>query len=78
MTAREENTMTKEQDIEHSVVFEQNGYQIIRSVTRDFNDFTMEYYGRKKVWYDVCDEEDILDSFKTLREAKKSLKEILK
>ena len=70
--------MTKEQDIEHSVVFEQNGYQIIRSVTRDFNDFTMEYYGRKKVWYDVCNEEDILNSFKTLREAKKSLKEILK
>ncbi len=70
--------MTREKDIEHCVVFEQNGYQIIRSVARDYDSFTEEYSGHKKVWYDVCDEEDILGSFKTLREAKKSLKEIFK
>ena len=67
--------MTREKDIEHSVVFEQNGYQIIRSVSADYDSFSGEFTGgHKKVYYDVCDGIDILDTFKTLREAKSFLK----
>lgn len=68
--------MKKQRDIENKSVYEENGLTIIRSVARDYDSFTEEYSGHKKVWYDVCDDEDILGSFKTLREAKKYLKEI--
>lgn len=70
--------MKKQRDIENKTVYEENGLTIIRSVTRDYDSFTEEYSGHQKVWYDVCDDEDFLGSFKTLREAKKSLKEIFK
>lgn len=62
--------MAREKDINHSVVAEINGYTIIRSEAKDFDKWTQEYKGRTKVYYDVCDGEDLLESFKTLREAK--------
>lgn len=60
-----------ERDIDNNVVAEVNGFQIIRSVTRDYDKWTGEIRGRKKVYYDVCDDDgDLLDSFKTLQQAK--------
>lgn len=63
--------MTKERDITNKVVGEINGYIIIRSEARNYDEWSGTYSGRTKVYYDVCDDDDnLLDSFKTLREAK--------
>lgn len=67
--------MTNMRDTKHEIVAEINGYQIVRSESRKHNDFTGEYSGQTKVFYDVCTEEDLIESFKTLREAKKYCKE---
>ena len=48
-----------------------NGYTINREEDRKYNDFTGEYSGRIKVFYTVNDDELILESFKTLREAQR-------
>lgn len=50
---------------------ERNGYQINREEDRKYNAFTDEYSGRVRVFYTVNDDEDMLESFKTLREAQK-------
>ena len=64
--------MTKERDVNHKVVAEINGYTIIRSEERNFAKWEQTYSGKTKVYYDVCDEDgDLLESFKTLREAKR-------
>lgn len=64
--------MTKERDTNHKVVAEVNGYTIIRSEARNFEKWEQNFSGQTKVYYDVCDEDmDLLESFKTLREAKK-------
>lgn len=63
--------MNKERDINNKVVAEVNGYKIIRSESKKFDKFSGEYSGRTKVYYDVCDNEDLLESFKTLAEAKR-------
>lgn len=64
--------MANERDINHKVMAEINGYTIIRSEARDFDKWTETYSGQTKVYYDVCDEDgDLIESFKTLREAKK-------
>ena len=64
--------MTKERDTNHKVVAEINGYTIIRSEARNFDKWEETYSGQTKVYYDVCDEDgDLLESFKTLREAKR-------
>jgi hypothetical protein len=48
-----------------------NGLEIIRCEEKRMN-YMEETSGQTHVWYDVCDcDEDILESFKTLREAKK-------
>lgn len=67
--------MKNTKDIKNEIVAEINGYQIVRSECRNYNDFTGEYSGQTKVFYDVCTEEDLIESFKTLREAKKYCKE---
>ena len=62
----------KERDTNHKIVAEINGYTIIRSEAKKFDKWTQEYSGQTKVYYDVCDEDgDLLESFKTLREAKR-------
>ena len=48
-----------------------NGYIINREEDRKMDDFTGEFSGRVKVFYTVNDEEIILESFKTLREAQR-------
>lgn len=63
--------MTKERDTAHKVVSEINGYTIIRSEARNFDKLEQSFSGHTKVYYDVCDEDgDLLESFKTLKEAK--------
>lgn len=64
--------MAKERDIAHEVMAKINGYTIIRSEAKKFDKWTQEYIGQTKVYYDVCDEdEDLIESFKTLKEAKR-------
>lgn len=64
--------MTKERDSNHRVVAEINGYTIVRSEARDFDKWEQKFTGRTKVYYDVCDADgDLLESFKTLKEAKR-------
>lgn len=62
--------MTKERDTSHKVVAEINGYTIIRSEARNFDKWEQKFNGQTKVYYDVCDDADLLKSFKTLKEAK--------
>ena len=64
--------MTKQRDTNHKVMAEINGYTIIRSEARDFDKWEQAFKGQTKVYYDVCDEDgDLLESFKTLKEAKR-------
>ena len=63
--------MKNEKNLAVKVVEEINGYQIVRCEAKKYDNFTGEYSGRTKVYYDVCDEEDLLESFKTLAEAKR-------
>lgn len=62
--------MTKEMDIKNKTVAEINGYTIVRSEAKDYDRLTGKFSGHAKVYYDVCDEIDLLESFKTLKEAK--------
>ena len=62
--------MTKERDTSHKVVAEINGYTIIRSEARSFDQWGQKFKGQTKVYYDVCDDTDLLKSFKALKEAK--------
>lgn len=50
---------------------ERNGYFINREEDREFDDLTLEPKGRTKVFYTVNTEDMMLESFKTLREARK-------
>lgn len=69
---QEGKKMTKERDTKHKVIAEINGYTIIRSEARKFDKLEESFSGQTKVYYDVCDKDmDLLESFKTLREAKK-------
>ena len=63
--------MKKEKDIKNEVVAVVNWYTIVRSESKKYDSFSEEYSGRTKVYYDVCDEEDLLESFKTLADAKR-------
>jgi hypothetical protein len=61
-----------EVDTKHEVIAKINGYTIVRSEARKYDRWERKFTGRTKVYYDVCDEdEDLLKSFKTLREAKR-------
>lgn len=48
-----------------------NGYTISREEDRKIDFFTMEPVGRTYVFYTVNDDELMLESFKTLREARR-------
>lgn len=69
--------MTKERDVRNSVVTCDGDYTIVRSEAREYDEWNQRYKGRTKVYYDVCDGDDnLLNSFKTLREAKKWMEEM--
>lgn len=55
------------------------GFLIYKEWDKDYNPFTGEYSGHAKVFYAVIDptEDEMLDSFKTLREAKKFIEKII-
>lgn len=64
--------MKTNKDVRHEVIVEMNGYTIVRSESRKFDTWEQKFEGQTKVYYDVCDEDgDLLESFKTLREAKR-------
>lgn len=74
--------MKHEIDIKHEVVAEIDGCQIIRSESRTFDPWTVDPWtgalrGKTKVYYDVCQDGEMLDSFKTRRQAEKFLKCLL-
>ena len=48
-----------------------NGYIICREEDKKYDDFTGKFSGRTHVFYTVNTDELMLESFKTLREAKK-------
>ena len=52
-----------------------DGFDIFRCEAKKEDIFTGELYGQTKVYYDVCYEDAIVDSFKTLREARRFAKE---
>lgn len=53
------------------------GFTINREEDRMYDDDIDEYSGRIKVFYTVNDEDCMLESFKTLKEAKKWIEKIL-
>lgn len=53
------------------IIETRNGYTINREEDRKIDELTYEPKGRAKVFYTVNDEELILESFKTLREAQR-------
>ena len=55
-----------------------NDYEIYRSETRIYNEYTDEFVGKKQVFYDIClqDGGDIIESHKSLREAIKFAKSL--
>lgn len=57
-------------DIRHDVVAKIGDVEIIRSEARQYDPMTGEITGRTLVYYDVCYDDDLLDSFKTLAKAK--------
>lgn len=50
---------------------ERNGYTINREEDREIDMFTLEPIGRTYVFYTVNTDEMMIESFKTLREARK-------
>lgn len=55
-----------------------NGYEIYKCEARMYDEYKDKFIGRKKVYYDVCfpNEGDIIESRKTLREARKFAKSL--
>lgn len=62
-------------DTAHEVVYKKDRYEIVRSECRNYNSLTGKTSGRKMIFYDVCDQEDCLASFKTLAKAKSYIKD---
>ena len=55
------------------------GFLIYKEWDKDYDPFTEKFSGHAKVFYTVIDPstDEMLDSFKTLREAKKFIEKIL-
>lgn len=51
-------------------------YTIYREEDKRVDPHTLEPYGRSTVWYAVCEFDDMIDSFKTLKEARKYIKNL--
>lgn len=69
--------MRNEKDMAHTTVFANSEYYIVRSEVRPYNPITGLIYGHTRVYYDVCDADDMLGSFKSYREAMKFIKEVI-
>ena len=72
---REKEKMTR--CVKCEVVETYYGFTITREEDKKFDPFTFETYGRATVFYVVNDGEDMLESFKTLKDAKKWIEKIL-
>lgn len=57
--------------IKCEVIEERNGYIITREEDRKFDDFTGEYSGKIQVFYGVIEDDELTESFKTLKAARK-------
>lgn len=66
--------MRNERNLNAKVVEEINGYKIVRCEARKYDEWTGEYSGRTKVYYDIEMDEEFIDSFKTLSEARRYCK----
>lgn len=64
--------------IKSELVESRNGFTINREEDRLFDPFTFEFHGRIRVWYTVNTEDDMLDSFKTLKEARRYIDNVLR
>ena len=62
--------------VESKFVERYHDYDIYREVDKKIDE-NLEPFGRGQVFYAVCFEDDMLDSFKTLAEAKKFIKKLL-
>lgn len=62
-----------EKNLTSKLVDTTNGYEIYRCEARMYDEYKDKFIGRTKVYYDVCvpDGGDIIESRKTLSEAKK-------
>ena len=57
--------------IKCEVIENRNGYTINKEKERSYDPIMGEYFGKIVTYYSVNDEELMLDSFKTLREARR-------
>ena len=71
MSVKFTKEMKYEKTIKATVLEEINGYKIVRTESRKYDDFTGEYSGRTKVYYEIETENDWIDVFKTLAEARR-------
>jgi hypothetical protein len=62
-----------EKNLSSELVAVVDNYEIYRCEAKMYDEYKDKFVGRKKVYYDVCfsDGGDIIESHKTLREAKK-------
>ena len=71
MSVKFTKEMKHEKTIKATVLEEINGYKIIRTESRKYDDFTGKYSGRIKVYYEIEKDDDWIDVFKTLAEARR-------
>lgn len=71
MSVKFTKEMKYEKTIKATVLEEINGYKIVRTESRKYDDFTGKYSGRIKVYYEIEKNDDWIDVFKTLSEARK-------
>jgi hypothetical protein len=71
MSVKFTKEMKYEKTIKATVLEEINGYKIVRTEARKYDDFTGKYSGRTKVYYEIETENDWIDVFKTLAEARR-------
>lgn len=69
--------MRHEKDIRHATVWARGEWCIIRSEAKPCDPITEQVHGHTRVYYDVCDADNMIASYKTLREAKKFIKEMI-
>lgn len=53
------------------------GFEIRRETDKHYDPETGELYGHAQVFYAVCDEDCMIGSFKTFKEARKFIEKIL-
>ena len=71
MSVKFTKEMKYEKTIKATVLEEINDYKRVRTEARKYDDFTGEYSGRTKVYYEIEKDDDWIDVFKTLAEARR-------